>query len=272
MKIAQVSPLVESVPPIFYGGTERVVAYLTEELVEGGHDVTLFASGDSRTSAQLVAVVDQALREQKVADFESYHFLLLEQAIKRADEFDMIHFHIDHLHFPLARLLRFPQVTTLQHCLDLPALRDLYPEYSDMPVISISDNQRIPLNFANWQATIYNGVPEKNTFLGNAFALLFPIKWPEPFDMVIIEAMACGTPTIAFRYGSVPEIISYGETGFIVDNIEQAIESVEAIDTLSRACCRHIFEARFTAKRMMRDYLATYYRLIEQNKRHKLTA
>jgi glycosyltransferase involved in cell wall biosynthesis len=339
MKIAQVAPLHESVPPKLYGGTERVVSYLTEELVKQGHDVTLFASGDSITSANLIPVVDQALRLTRADDSFAYHILLLEELSKRSHEYDIIHFHIDFMHFPLSRQLNIPQLTTLHGRLDIPSLQDIYREYNDMPVVSISSNQRRPLPFANWLATVYNGVPEetytfqpnpgtylallgrispekgieraieiairtgmelkiaakidkvdtdyfndrikpllkhplieyvgeineaeKNDFLGNAYAMLFPIDWPEPFGLVMIEAMACGTPTIAYRRGSVMEVMNHGETGFIVDSIEEAANSVEKIETISRHCCRHIFETRFSARRMAEDYLKAYSFQIE---------
>jgi len=341
MKIAQVAPLHESVPPKLYGGTERVVSYLTEELVKQGHDVTLFASGDSITSAHLVPVVDRALRLIQSDDHFAYHILLLEELSKRSWEYDIIHFHIDYLHFPLSRQLNIPQLTTLHGRLDISSLQDIYREFTDMPVVSISNHQRLSLPFANWLATVYNGVPEetysfqpatgsylaflgrlspekgieagieiairtgmelkiaakidkvdkdyfndrikpllkhplieyvgeineveKNNFLGNAYALLFPIEWPEPFGLVMIEAMACGTPTIAYRRGSVPEVMNHGETGFIVENIEQAINCVEKIESISRHCCRHIFQTRFSARRMTQDYLKAYASLIESN-------
>ena len=310
MKIAQVAPLHESVPPKLYGGTERVASYLTEELVKQGHDVTLFASGDSVTSAHLIPVVDRALRLTRADDSFAYHILLLEELSKRSHEYDIIHFHIDYLHFPLSRQLNIPQLTTLHGRLDIPCLRDIYREFNDMPVVSISNHQRRPLPFANWLATVYNGVPieiairtgmelkiaakidksdtdyyndrikpllkhplieyvgeineaEKNDFLGNAYAMLFPIDWPEPFGLVMIEAMACGTPTIAYRRGAVTEVMNHGETGFIVDSIEEAANSVEKIETISRQCCRHIFETRFSARRMTEDYLKAYSFLVE---------
>ena len=339
MKIAQVAPLHESVPPKLYGGTERVVSYLTEELVNQGHDVTLFASGDSITSAHLIPVVDRALRLTQSDDHFAYHILLLEELSKRSHEYDIIHFHIDYLHFPLSRQLNIPQLTTLHGRLDIPSLQAIYREFNDMPVVSISNHQRMPLPFANWLATVYNGVPEetytfrptpgtylallgrispekgieraieiairtgmelkiaakidkvdkdyfndrikpllkhplieyvgeideaeKNDFLGNAYAMLFPIDWPEPFGLVMIEAMACGTPTIAYRRGSVTEVMNHGETGFIVDSVEESVNSVEKIETISRQCCRHIFQTRFSARRMTEDYLKAYSSLIE---------
>ncbi|MDH5392481.1 MAG: glycosyltransferase family 4 protein [Gammaproteobacteria bacterium] len=340
MKIAQVAPIEESVPPKYYGGTERVVSYLTEELVNLGHDVTLFASGDSSTSAQLVSVNDYSLRLGQSTDSFAYYMLLISEVMKRAEEFDVIHFHIDYLHFPLSRQLKLPQLTTLHGRLDIPVLQKIYREFYDMPVISISNNQRMPLPSANWLSTVYNGVPEhiytfqsvagkylaflgrispekgiesainiairagmplkiaakvdkvdqqyfndvikpllrhplieyigeineleKNLFLGNAYAMLFPIDWPEPFGLVMIEAMACGTPTIAYQCGSVPEVISHGETGLIVKNVEQALKSVEKIEAIDRHKCRQIFETRFSARRMANDYANAYSALIAQ--------
>lgn len=338
MKIAQVAPLFESVPPKLYGGSERVVSYLTEELVKLGHDVTLFASGDSVTRAELVPVVETALRLNKVNDPLAYYILLMGCISKRSYEFDIIHYHIDFLHFPFSRILDTPQLTTLHGRLDVPILQPIYRDFSDMPVVSISNHQRAPLPNANWAGTVYNGVPaetytfrpaagnylaclgrispekgieqaieiairssmelkiaakidkvdeeyfrndikpllhhplieyigeisetEKNDFLGNAYALLFPINWPEPFGLVMIEAMACGTPVIAFRRGSVPEVMHHGETGYIVNNVNEAIEAVEKIPTISRYCCRYIFETRFSAQRMAEDYLKAYNNLI----------
>jgi len=340
MRIAQVAPLQESVPPKCYGGTERVVHYLTEELVRQGHDVTLFASGDSETSARLVPVAPRALRlDPGCADPLAHHVLMLDQVFKRADRFDVIHFHIDYLHFPLCRLRGVPHVTTLHGRLDLPDLAAVFREFRDMPVVSISEHQRTPLLFANWQATVYNGIPdslygaregrggylaflgrispekrpdqaieialragmeiklaakvdpvdreyfdtqikpllrhplvdyvgeigedEKNAFLGDARALLFPIDWPEPFGLVMVEAMACGTPVIAFRRGSVPEVMADGESGFVVDDIDGAVAALERIDTLSRAGCRRVFEERFSAARMACDYAAVYERMAD---------
>jgi glycosyltransferase involved in cell wall biosynthesis len=340
MRIAQVAPLYESVPPKYYGGTERVVSYLTEELVRQGHEVTLFASGDSVTKARLVAPCRRSLRlDRQCQDQLAHHLLMLEQVFKDTSRFDIIHFHIDYLHFPLSRRQSTPQVTTLHGRLDIPDLVPLYQEFAEMPVVSISDAQREPLPWLNWQGTVYHGLPEdlysfrpepgrylaflgrispekrvdraieiarrldmpikiaakvdavdreyfedvvapllrdprveylgeigegeKDEFLGNAYALLFPIDWPEPFGLVMIEAMACGTPVIAYRRGSVPEVMEEGVTGFIVQGLEDAVRAAERIPTLSRQRCRQLFEERFSATRMARDYLAIYQRLVE---------
>jgi glycosyltransferase involved in cell wall biosynthesis len=339
MRIAQVAPLYESVPPKYYGGTERVVSYLTEELVRQGHEVTLFASGDSETKARLVAACPRSLRlDKRCRDHMAHHYVMLENVFQRAAEFDIIHFHLDYLHFPLSRREAFTHVTTLHGRLDLPDLVPLYQEFRDMPVISISNGQREPLPWANWQATVYHGLPadsyqyrpeagrylaflgrislekrvdraieiatrvgmplkiaakvdrvdkdyfesviapllrnplvefvgeigdgEKDEFLGNAYALLFPIDWPEPFGLVMIEAMACGTPVIAYRGGAVPEIMEQGHTGFIVHGLENAVEAVRHVPHLSRKRCREVFEQRFTATRMARDYVQQFERLI----------
>jgi glycosyltransferase involved in cell wall biosynthesis len=340
VRIAQVSPLYESVPPKLYGGTERVVSYLTEELIRQGHEVTLFASGDSQTQAELIAPCSRALRlDGSCVDFLIPHVLMLEMVFKEASRFDIIHFHCDYLHFPLSRRLPYSQVTTLHGRLDLPELQPLYREFAEMPLISISDAQRKPLLRANWRGTVHHGLPRdlhflrqrpgqylaflgrvspekgldraiaiaqevgmdlkiaakvdradqqyyqeiikpllkaagrrvefvgevneqtKGDFLGNAYAMLFPIDWPEPFGLVMIEAMACGTPTIAWRCGSVPEVIDHGVTGFIIGNIEDAVRAVERVAELDRRRCRAVFEARFTAKRMAHDYLTIYRQL-----------
>jgi glycosyltransferase involved in cell wall biosynthesis len=338
MRIAQIAPLYESVPPKLYGGTERVVSYLTEELVRQGHDVTLFASADSITSARLVPCAERALRlDAGCVDPLAHHIVQLEQLAREHARFDVVHFHIDYLHFPFSRRQPVPQLTTLHGRLDLPDLRAVYREFSDMPVVSISDAQRVPLPWVNWLGTVYHGLPEhlleyrarpgtylaflgrispekrvdraieiarrigmplriaakvdkvdreyyreqiqplmsdplveyigeigesdKAEFLGNAHALLFPVDWPEPFGLVMIEAMACGTPTVAFRCGSVPEVLEEGVTGFVVDDIDGAVRAVERIDTLSRHRCRQVFETRFSAARMAKDYVAVYQRL-----------
>ena len=339
MRIAQVAPLSESVPPQFYGGTERVVAYLVDELVRLGHDVTLFASGDSHTRARLIPLCDRALRLcTNHRDSLSLHFLMLERVAALADEFDVIHFHIAPLHFPLARRLRVPHITTLHGRLDLPDLTELYQEYCDMRVVSISNAQRTPLMSANWFGNVYHGVPEaalrfhqhdvgyfaflgriapekrldraiaiatacgrplhiaakvdpvdadyfardirplldnplvtyqgeignenKSEFLGQAEALLFPIDWPEPFGLVMIEALACGTPVVAFRGGAVDEVIEDGVNGFIVETLDEAVAAAQRVHTLDRRVCRASFEQRFRASRMAADYLELYHEAV----------
>ena len=345
LRIAQVAPLYESVPPQLYGGTERVVSYLTEELVRQGHEVTLFASGDSVTAARLVPCVPRALRlDPHSIDSLAHHVVMLERVFRRADDFDLIHFHVDYLHFPLSRRLRIPQVTTLHGRLDLPDLVPLYREFPEMPVVSISEAQRAPLPWLAWQGTVYHGLPtelhgcqhepedylaflgrisrekrpdlaieiarraglplrmaakvdradrayfeevvepllapphvelvgeigeaEKREFLGRARALVFPIEWPEPFGLVMIEAMACGTPVIAFRHGSVPEIVDDGETGFLCGTVDEAVAAVARLDTISRQRCREVFERRFTAARMARDYVRIYERRLADDDHH----
>ncbi|MFW6076100.1 MAG: glycosyltransferase family 4 protein [Chloroflexota bacterium] len=335
MRIAQASPLYESVPPKLYGGTERVVSWLTEELVKQGHEVTLFASGDSQTSATLVPMTGQALRlNPNAVDYLAHHVYMLEQVCSRIDEFDIVHFHGDYLHYPLMRRIGAPHLTTLHGRIDLPDLKPIFQEFAGMPVVSISNSQRLPAMHLNWLGTVYHGLPverfafqpepgdylaflgrispekrvdraieiarrvgmplkiaakvdrvdhdyfkceieplladplveyigeigddEKEAFLGNAYALLFPIDWPEPFGLVMIEAMACGTPVVAFRRGSVPEVIDHGVTGFIVDSVEAAVKATTRIDGLSRWRCRQVFERRFSAERMANDYLDIY--------------
>jgi glycosyltransferase involved in cell wall biosynthesis len=338
MRIAQVAPLYEAVPPKLYGGTERVVSYLTEELVRQGHDVTLFASGDSVTSARLVAPVPRSLRlDTSCVDRLVHHILLLEAVLAEADRFDLIHYHVDYVHFPVSRRQSTPHVTTLHGRLDLPDLVPLYREFDDMPVVSISDAQRAPLPAARWVSTVYHGLPperyafheragsylaflgrispekrvdraieiasklgmslkiaakidsvdrayfeehvaplldtrfveylgeigeeDKPEFLGNAHALLFPIDWPEPFGLVMIEALACGTPVVAYRHGAVPEVIEDGVTGFIVDSLDEAVRATARVAALDRRRCRRVFEDRFTAERMAGDYVTIYGQL-----------
>jgi glycosyltransferase involved in cell wall biosynthesis len=339
MKIAQVAPLYESVPPKYYGGTERVVSYLTEELVRQGHNVTLFASGDSVTSAHLIAACRRSLRlDKSCIDQLAHHIRMLDLVFRDASHFDIVHFHIDYLHFPLTRREGVRSVTTLHGRLNIPDLAPLYRQFRDMPVVSISDSQRRPLPWIGWQATVHHGLPEnlytfrekpdgylaflgrispekrvdraiqiarrtgleikiaakvdatdreyfeaviepmlkdplaeyvgeigdgeKGEFLGNAQALLFPIDWPEPFGLVMIEAMACGTPIIAYANGSVPEVIEHGVTGFLVEDLDDAVQAVERIPTLSRRRCREVFEERFSARRMAQDYVAVYERIL----------
>ena len=341
MRIAQVAPLYESVPPRLYGGTERVVSYLTEELVRLGHEVTLFASGDSTTTAKLVAACPRALwHDADCRETLPHHLLLMELVFAQVSRFDVIHFHCDYVHLPLLRRCPCASVTTLHGRLRVPDLRPLFAAYPEVPLVSISDDQRRPLPDANWQGTVYHGLPrglhtyrgrpgeylaflgrmspekgvdraieiarrarmrlkiaakiymeerayfeetiepllresrpwvefigevggrEKDEFLGNAYALLFPIDWPEPFGLVMIEAMACGTPVIGWRNGAVPEVITDGVTGFVVDSIEQAVQAVEHVASLSRRTCRQVFEERFDAARMARDYVALYRHLM----------
>jgi glycosyltransferase involved in cell wall biosynthesis len=339
MKIAQIAPLFESVPPKAYGGTERVVSYLTEALVKLGHDVTLFASGDSITRAHLRAICQRSLRLDKHSiDPVADHVYLTERVFQESEQFEIVHSHMDYLFYPLLRRMRTPHVTTLHGRLDIPNLSMLYREFSDIPLVSISNYQRLPLSWANWLATVHHGLPEdlysfrekpgeylafigrispekrvdsaikiagraglplkiaakvdkvdqsyfdsaikpllgnghvefigeigeseKDDFLGNAYALLFPINWPEPFGLVMIEAMACGTPVIARICGSVPEVIDEGETGFMVKDVAGAVRAVKKLSRINRRRCREIFEQRFTATRMANDYLAVYEQLI----------
>jgi glycosyltransferase involved in cell wall biosynthesis len=341
MRIAQVSPLTEAVPPKLYGGTERVVHWLTEELVSLGHDVTLFASGDSRTAGKLSPFWPRALRlDGSVRDPNALHMMMLEQVARRAHEFDVLHFHLDYYPFSLFSRLGTPFVTTLHGRLDLPEHQPVFDTFSDAPVISISNAQRRPLPQANWVKTIHHGMPDqlctpragkktyfaflgriapekrvdiairvaehysvplkiaakidradrdyydeqikpmmrsryvdyvgeindeqKSEFFSGAIALLLPIDWPEPFGLVMIEAMACGTPVIAFNRGSVSEIVEDGVTGFVVEDEAGAIGAVDRLAHLSRAGIRRRFEERFTARRMATDYLAVYRALMGQ--------
>ena len=341
MRIAQVAPLYESVPPKTYGGTERVVSWLTEELVRVGHEVTLFASGDSMTTARLVPCCPESLRlSSDCIDQMAHHFVQLEKVLQEKDEFDLIHFHTDYLHFPISSREDYLSVTTLHGRLDIPDLVPLYEIYAHMPVISISNAQRDPLPHLNWQGTAYHGFPpetytpytkagkylaflgrtspekgldkaidiakklgmplkvaakidkadqdyfdscikpaldakdieflgeigypEKNKFLGEALALLFPVCWPEPFGIVMIEAMACGTPVIAYPFGSVPEVMRDGISGFTVPDLDGAVEAVKKIDQLDRKQIRKYFEQRFTAARMTQDYQRIYERVLRK--------
>jgi glycosyltransferase involved in cell wall biosynthesis len=344
MRIAQVAPLYESVPPKLYGGTERVVSWLTEELVRLGHEVTLFASGDSQTTARLVPACPRALwRDERCRETLPHHARLMELVFQDVSRFDVIHFHSDYLHFPLLRRQPCASVTTLHGRLHVPDLGPLLEEYAEVPLISISDDQRRPIPRANWRGTVHHGLPRdlhtfregpgkylaflgrvspekgldravaiaratemplkvaakiypeerdyfkstieplleesrsfvefvgevggkaKDEFLGRAHALLFPISWAEPFGLVMIEAMACGTPVIAFRCGSVPEVIADGETGFVVETVEQAAGAVRRVERLDRRRCRQVFEERFDAGRMARDYLDVYRGLARQD-------
>jgi glycosyltransferase involved in cell wall biosynthesis len=342
MKIAQVSPLYESVPPKLYGGTERVVSYLTDELVRQGHEVTLFASGDSQTTATLVPMSEAALRLQgeQIQDPTAHHIRMLELVIQQAQEFDIFHFHTDYLHFPLLRRIGTPAITTQHGRLDTADLKTLFAEFWDVKVVSISKSQREPLPEANWVGNIYHGLPadlfalnqkpegylaflgrispekrvdraieiakaagrrlkiaakvdetekdyfdleikhllddpliefvgeigehEKQEFLGNAAALVFPIDWPEPFGLVLIEAMACGTPVVAYPFGSVPELIDHGKSGFLAEDIPAAVSMIKKIDEIERAGCRQVFDERFTAARMAVDYVNLYRQVISE--------
>jgi glycosyltransferase involved in cell wall biosynthesis len=325
-----------------YGGTERVVSYLTEELVRQGHEVTLFASGDSVTRAKLVPACPRALwRDERCRETLPHHVRLMELVFQDVSRFDVIHFHCDYLHFPLLRRSPHPSVTTLHGQVNPPDVGPLFGEYSDVPLVSISDSQRRPMPAARWLATVPHGLPlglhtfreapgeylaflgrtspekrldraieiaraagmklkvaakvypeerdyfegtlgplhresesfveflgevggrEKDEFLGNARALLFPIDWPEPFGLVMIEAMACGTPVVAWRNGSVPEVVDDGVTGFVVESVEEAVAAVGRVDTLRRSACRETFERRFDAARMARDYVEVYRKVVE---------
>src|SRR5947209_5515124 len=339
MHIAQIAPLTEAVPPRLYGGTERVIYWLVEELVALGHEVTLFASGDSRTSAKLEPFSPRALRlDGSIRDPNALHMMMLEHVRRRADEFDLLHFHLDYYPFSLFSRQATPFVTTLHGRLDLPEHQPVFDTFSSVPVISISNAQRRPLPQAHWIKTVYHGLPEKlfvpqpvkpsyfaflgriapekrvdrairiaehcgiplkiaakvdradrdyfeeeirpmlaspnveyvgevgdndkAAFLSGAIALLMPIDWPEPFGLVMIEAMACGTPVIAFNRGSAPEVVDEGVTGFIVEDVNGAIGAVDRLGHLSRERVRRRFEERFTARRMAQDYLNVYRSLM----------
>jgi glycosyltransferase involved in cell wall biosynthesis len=340
MQIAQIAPLTEAIPPRLYGGTERVISWLTDELVALGHEVVLFASGDSQTSARLEACWPKALRlDGSVRDPNALHMAMLERVCRQAHDFDLLHFHLDYYPFSAFSRQPTPFVTTLHGRLDLPEHQMVFATFSSIPVISISDAQRRPVPNAGWLRTIHHGLPErlltpqsvkpayfaflgrispekavdqaiwiakrcgvplkiaakidavdrdyfeseirkqltppdveyigeisdgeKSSFLSGAIALLAPIAWPEPFGLVLIEAMACGTPVIAFNRGSVPEIIEYGVTGFVVEDAKEAVVAAHRLPRLSRGAIRRRFEERFTARRMARDYLLVYRSLVE---------
>jgi glycosyltransferase involved in cell wall biosynthesis len=341
MRIAQVAPLSESVPPKLYGGTERVVAYLTEECVRRGHEVTLFASGDSVTGARLLPACRRALRLEgaKVIDPLAHHVRLIEMVAREAYTFDIVHFHIDYLHFPVTRRQKITAVTTMHGRLDIPDVHLVHQEFAEMHLVSVSEAQRGTMPWANWVGTVHHGIPEnlyqpriepgaylaflgrispekrvdraieiarrtgiplkiaakvdvvdeeyfesqirallddslieyigeigdheKSEFLSGACALLFPVDWPEPFGLVMIEALACGTPVIAYRAGSVAEIVEEGKTGYIVETLDEAVNAVRRIGALDRRTCRRVFEERFSAPRMCADYLAIYHRLCD---------
>ena len=345
MRIAQIAPLAEAVPPRLYGGTERVIWWLTEALVDLGHQVTLFASGDSVTSGRLVPCAESGLRLAGVGDHTAHTLVMLDRVLRRADEFDIIHFHIDLLQFPLFRHLSGKCLTTLHGRQDLADVWPVYRAFPEMNLVSISDDQRRPIAGSNFIATVQHGLPcnlipyspeggdylafvgrispekrpdraieiarqaglplklaakvdrvdeayfrsfiepllddpmiefvgeigdrDKAEFLGRSLALLFPIDWPEPFGLVMIEAMAAGTPVIAWRRGSVPEVIEHGRSGMIVESVEEAVAAVHAVRHIPRSRVRDRFEARFTADRMARDYVAAYRSLlIGQRRRH----
>lgn len=340
MRIAQIAPLVESVPPTLYGGTERVVSWLTEELVALGHDVTLFAAGDSVTGARLEPVVPRSLRLAGIHNSTPYNIIMLDRVVALQAEFDVLHFHIDFFHYPLFRRMAHKTLTTLHGRQDLAELPDIYRAFPHMPLVSISNHQRRPVPPVNWRGTVYHGLPEgmlredrgeggylaflgricpdkgilaaieiarqagqhlkvaakvdpvdrpyfeqavkpvldrsphvefigeigdaqKQDLLGKAKALLFPICWPEPFGLVMIESMACGTPVIAFNCGSVPEIMEDGLTGFVVEDIDGAVRAVERLDRLFRPSIRSRFEERFSARAMAREYLRIYQSLAD---------
>jgi glycosyltransferase involved in cell wall biosynthesis len=343
MRIAQVAPLAESVPPQRYGGTERIVSYLTEELVRQGHQVTLFASGDSMTAAELVAVTPRALRlDPDVVEPLAHSMVLLERVASEADRFDIIHFHFDHMQYGFMRRLDVPSVATIHGRMDLPDLVPLFREYAEIPLVSISDAQREPLPALNWVATVPHGLPmesigfhpdrgaylaflgrtspekrvdraieiarragwplkvaakvdpvdreyfdrdirpllaggaefvgeigeeDKDAFLGGAAAVLFPIDWPEPFGLVMIEAAARGTPVLAFRHGSVPEVIDDGVNGIVVDDTDDAVRAVPRLLALDRRRVREATVRRFSVERMADDYLQVYRRLIDERRR-----
>jgi glycosyltransferase involved in cell wall biosynthesis len=351
MRIAQIAPLFESVPPSLYGGSERVVSWLTEELVHLGHEVTLFASGDSRTSACLVPACEKALwRDPVCRETLPHHIRMLELVFRELPRFDVLHFHCDYVHFPLVRRCGCSSVSTLHGSIHLHDLHPLLEEYRDVPLVSISHNQRLPMPNANWAGNVHHGLPQglhtfrdgsggylaflgrvspekgleraieiarrtshklkiaakiydedrpyyehtiepllrnsssfveflgeiggnaKDEFLGNAKALLFPVEWAEPFGLVMIEALATGTPVIAWRRGSVPEVIQDGATGFIVNNSDEGVEAVGQLNRIDRQVCRDDFETRFTSERMAKDYLRLYEDVIATRSTPKFAA
>lgn len=349
MRIAQIAPLAESCPPKLYGGTERIVHFLTEELVSMGHDVTLFASGDSQTRAELVSCVPQALRLVDGAhNLVPHHLSMVEQVRRRLDDFDIVHFHIDLFQYPAILTWDTPTVTTLHGRLDIPDLQRCYRTFSQVPLVSISNNQRMPMPPVNWVETVYHGLPpqmlplnleggdylvflgrispekrpdraieiavrsgrplkmaakidavdqayweaeirplveahdnieyigevneaQKAELLGGAGALLFPIDWPEPFGLVMIEAMSCGTPVVAWRNGSVPEVMKDGVSGRIVESIDEAVAAVNEVFGFDRAKVREYFERRFTVRRMADDYIQLFEQQIAQNEYRRST-
>lgn len=350
MRIAQVAPLYERIPPLLYGGTERVVSYLTEELVAAGHEVVLFASGDSGTSAELVPICDRSLRlDPGCVDPVAFSFLLMEEVLKRQYNFDIIHSHVDYFGFDIGRRTQTPVVSTLHGRLDLREHAFIFREYNEVPLISISNAQRAPLPRANWASTVYHGIPahhytfngegggylvfvgrispekrvdsaieiatkagvplkiaakidrvdreyfeqrirplldnplvefigevgekEKNALVGGALAFLHPVDWPEPFGLSMIEAMACGTPVVARRRGSIPEVVDHGTTGFIFEDDGEAVQYIKyRCPGFSRKLCRERFEKRFLAKRMAEDYLAVYETILDRNQGTKQSA
>ena len=348
MKIAQVSPLYESVPPKRYGGTESVIHHLTEELISRGHEVTLFASGDSVTSAKLVPVCKNALRlDADCIDPFVHHFNMMEMVEKEARSFDIIHSHIDYLYFPIMRRSKNTYLTTLHGRLDIPELDPLFREYKDIPLVSISNSQRKPFPYSNWMGTVFYGLPldlynfnkkggdylvfvgrispekridraieiakkagiqikiaakvdkvdsdyfelkikklldhplvdfigevgekEKEELLGNALGFIYPIDWPEPFGLAMIEAMACGTPVLAYNCGSVPEVLDEGITGFGVNSLREAVAAVSRLSSLDRRKCRDAFERKFSVQRMADDYLTIYESMINEIDNKKIT-
>lgn len=346
MKIAQLAPLPEALPPHKYGGTPRVVHWLTEELVRSGAEVDLYASGDSKTSANLIACCEVNLSQDgRLGEIDALHTLMVERLLRSDTEYDIVHSHLGFLPLPQFRHSRLPALSTVHHPVNTPERKLLYSEYSDVPMVSCSDSQRAPLPMANWAATIHHGLPEdsyslvekpheyllflgrvsigkgleaaveiarrsgihlkvaakinpseqqyferdilpltmqpgvefigevgdsqKQELAGNALALLFPIRWQEPFGLVMLEAMACGTPIVAFDYASVPEIVTHGKNGFICSDVDSAVNCVKKLNQINRNECRQIFEQRFTAKRMARDYMQVYRDLPKHRARSK---